>query len=190
MCVSIRACVGAFSKRGLRCRGNPAPGVSGGREALSALCVITRGCRQSAHWCFCQPAAGVSGWIKVDQMHASNICLGRYLSAACCQTPLLINAAIHTAPKLTWLELPQLWRPIQTGPDWQLDPSEACLMKEALTLWSENRVRTTLRVCLCHSNTTTAAWKTRLWPQHPPPQMLETGRTSHTENYAYWLKSL
>lgn len=34
-------------------------------EALSALCVITRGCRQSAHWCFYLPASWVASWIKV-----------------------------------------------------------------------------------------------------------------------------
>lgn len=89
---------GAISKPGLRCPGNPVPGVSGGGQSI--VCSVCDHPRVSAELAGV-PAAGASALIKVGLLHTSNIFLGRYLSAACCQTSLLINAALETEPRLT-----------------------------------------------------------------------------------------
>lgn len=69
-------------------------------KALSAVAVITRGCLQST--LVFEPAASVSGLIKVGLVYMVNIFLGCSARSACSQTSLLINAALEMEPKLTW----------------------------------------------------------------------------------------
>lgn len=107
----MHACGGALRQAGLRCRGNPAPGLSGAERSFA--CSVCDHLRVSAeHTLEFLPAGFLS--IRLDQSGtpAPNGNNKHML------TSLLINAPIHREPRLTWGTFPRPWMPPGTGLNW------------------------------------------------------------------------
>lgn len=107
---------------GLRCRGNPAPGVSGGERSF--VCSVCDHLRVSAeHTPVFLPASFLS--IRLDQSgtKAPNGHFKHMLTSP------LINAPIHREPRLTWCTFPRPWMPHGTGLNWPWGLCETLLVR-------------------------------------------------------------
>lgn len=107
----VHACVWRSPQAGLGCRGNPAPGVSGGERSF--VCSVCDHLRVSAeHTLVFLPGSFLS--IRLDQ--SGTTAPNRHTKHML--TSLLINAPIHTEPRLTWCTFPRPWMPTGTGLNW------------------------------------------------------------------------